>query len=98
MIDVADEFGVPSYIFYTSTAAFLGFNVHVQFLLDNEGLDLIRFKNSGAELEIPSYVNPVPAKVFPSFMFDKEVGVAGICLCSDRFYIHPLNISSHPIY
>ena len=61
MIDVANEFGVPSYIFYTSTAAFLGFNFHVQFLLDYEGLDLIQFKNSGAELEIPSYANPVPA-------------------------------------
>ena len=80
MIDVADEFGVPSYIFYTSGAATMGFNFHIQFLHDNKGLDLIQFKNSDAELEIHSYINPVPGKVFPSIMFDQDAGVAGMFL------------------
>ena len=80
IIDVADEFGVPSYIFYTSGAASMSFNFHVQFLCDNEGLDLIQFKSSDAELEIPSYVNPVPRKVFPSVMFDQDGGAAGMLL------------------
>ena len=80
MIDVADEFGVPSFIFFTSGAAFLSFNFHVQFLHDNEGLDLIQFKNSDDELEIPSYANPVPGKLFPSVMFDQDGGVAGMFL------------------
>nr|GLL31073.1 anthocyanidin 3-O-glucosyltransferase 2-like [Ipomoea trifida] len=30
MIDVADEFGVPAYVFYTSDAAVLGFLLHMQ--------------------------------------------------------------------
>ena len=86
LIDVADEFGVPSYIFYTSCAATMSFNFHVQFLHDNEGLDLIQFKNSDAELEIPSYVNPVPGKVFPSVMFDQDGGVAGMFLYLSRSF------------
>ena len=86
IIDVADEFGVPSYIFFTSGAAFLSFNFHVQFLHDNEGLDLFQFKNSDAELEIPSYVNPVPGKVFPSVMFDQDGGVAGMILNHARSF------------
>ncbi|RVW82189.1 UDP-glucose flavonoid 3-O-glucosyltransferase 6 [Vitis vinifera] len=72
MIDVADEFEVPSYLFFTSSAAFLGFMFHLQFLHDYEGLDFNEFKDSHAELEVPSYANPVPGKVFPSVMFDKE--------------------------
>ena len=80
MINVADEFGVPSYLFFTSSAASLGLDFHVQFLHDNEGLDLIQFKNSGVELEIPSYANPGPSKVFPSVMFDKEGGLAGMVM------------------
>ncbi|XP_034701312.1 anthocyanidin 3-O-glucosyltransferase 2-like [Vitis riparia] len=74
MIDVADEFGVPSYLFFTSSAAFLGFMFHFQFLHDYKGLDFNEFKDSDAVLEVPSYVNSVPGKVFPSVMFDKEGG------------------------
>ncbi|CBI19988.3 unnamed protein product, partial [Vitis vinifera] len=76
MIDVADEFEVPSYLFFTSSAAFLGFMFHLQFLHDNEGLDFNEFKDSDAELEVPSYANPVPGKVFPSLMFGKEAILA----------------------
>ncbi|KAL6328638.1 hypothetical protein AAG906_003323 [Vitis piasezkii] len=57
MIDVADEFGVPSYLFFTSSAAFLGFLLHLQFLHDYEGLDINEFKDSDAELEVPSFAN-----------------------------------------
>ncbi|CAN1179111.1 Putative UDP-glucose flavonoid 3-O-glucosyltransferase 3 [Linum perenne] len=35
MLDVADEFGVPSFIFYTSSAASLGFVFHLQSLYDD---------------------------------------------------------------
>ncbi|KAL6329715.1 hypothetical protein AAG906_035363 [Vitis piasezkii] len=51
MIDVADEFGVPSYLFSTSSAASLGFLLHLQFLHDYEGLNLDEFKDSDAELQ-----------------------------------------------
>ncbi|RVW13248.1 UDP-glycosyltransferase 71E1 [Vitis vinifera] len=40
-------------------AAFLGFMFHLQFLHDYEGLDFNEFKDSHAELEVPSYANPV---------------------------------------
>ena len=71
LIDLADDFGVPSYVFVTPGAAFLGFLLHLQFLHDHQGLDIDGFKDSDAELEVPSYVNSVPGKIFPSFLFDK---------------------------
>ena len=72
MIDVANEFGVPSYLFFTSSAAFLGFVLHLQSLHDHHNLEITEFKDSDAELEVPSFVNSVPGKVFPSVVFDKE--------------------------
>ncbi|KAJ6426153.1 hypothetical protein OIU84_026688 [Salix udensis] len=39
MIDVANEFGVPSYIFLTSGAAFLGLQFYVQVLHDEQKVD-----------------------------------------------------------
>ena len=84
IIDVADEFGVPSYLFFTSNAAFLGFLFHLQFLHDYEGLDFDDFKDSDAELEVPSYVNSVPGKVFPSMILDKEGGGVEVSLYHTR--------------
>ena len=37
-------------------------------------MDFNEFKKSDAELEVPSFANPVPGKVFPSVMLDKEGG------------------------
>ena len=37
-------------------------------------MDFNEFKKSDAELEVPSFANPVPGKVFPSIMLDKEGG------------------------
>ena len=88
MIDVADEFGVPSYLFFTSSAAFLGFLLHLQFLHDYEGLDINEFKDSDAELEVPSFANSVPVKVFPSVMFDKEDGGTEMFLYNTRRFRH----------
>ncbi|OWM81556.1 anthocyanidin 3-O-glucosyltransferase 2-like [Punica granatum] len=72
MIDVANEFGVPSYMFFTCSAAFLGFMFHVLALQDDEGKDLSEFKDSDAKLDIPTLVNPLPAKVFPTVVLDEE--------------------------
>ncbi|RVW31140.1 UDP-glucose flavonoid 3-O-glucosyltransferase 6 [Vitis vinifera] len=84
MIDVADVFGVPSYLFFASSAAFLGFLLHLQFLHDYEGLDFNEFKDSDAELEVPSFANSVPGKAFPSLMIDKESGGAEMLLYHTR--------------
>nr|Q6VAB2.1 RecName: Full=UDP-glycosyltransferase 71E1 [Stevia rebaudiana]AAR06914.1 UDP-glycosyltransferase 71E1 [Stevia rebaudiana] len=74
MSDVANEFGVPSYNYFTSGAATLGLMFHLQWKRDHEGYDATELKNSDTELSVPSYVNPVPAKVLPEVVLDKEGG------------------------
>ncbi|KAK7814134.1 udp-glycosyltransferase 71k2 [Quercus suber] len=69
MIDVAHELGVPSYVFFTSSAAFLGFMFYLPKRYDQLGTE---FRESDHESDIPSYVNPVPTSVLPSFVFNKE--------------------------
>ncbi|KAG2306534.1 hypothetical protein Bca4012_084468 [Brassica carinata] len=73
MIDVADEFGVPSYLFYTSNATFLGIEFHVQHLYDVEKYDVSDLKDSDiTELEVPCLSRPLPVKCFPSVMLNKD--------------------------
>ena len=55
-----------------------------QFLHDYEGLDINEFKDSDAELEVPSFANSVPGKAFPSLMIDKESGWAEMLLHHTR--------------
>lgn len=71
LIDVAHELGVPSYVFFPCNAAFLGFTFYLPTRHDQVGTEFIE---SGPELVIPSYVNPVPTSVLPSFAFNKEGG------------------------
>ncbi|XP_010488197.1 PREDICTED: UDP-glycosyltransferase 71B2-like [Camelina sativa] len=73
MIDVANELGVPSYMFFTSNATFLGLQVHIQYLNDVKNYDVSDLKDSDTtELEIPTLTRPLPVKCFPSVMFNKE--------------------------
>ncbi|XP_021300738.1 UDP-glucose flavonoid 3-O-glucosyltransferase 6-like, partial [Herrania umbratica] len=72
LVDLANEFGVASYVFYTSSAAFLGFQFYMQALRDKQNVDITKLKGSDAEFTIPSYVNPVSAKFFPALMFKPE--------------------------
>lgn len=81
MKDLADEFGVPWYVFSSSGAAFLGCLSYLQVLHDEQNMDITEFKNSDAMLEIPSFVNPMVARLLPSMTFRKDsvlvlVGVA----------------------
>lgn len=70
MIDVANEFGVPSYVFFTSSAGFLGLVLYLPTHYDRVGSE---FDESDTdESIIPSYINPVPTNVLPSFVFNKE--------------------------
>ncbi|CAA3010525.1 anthocyanidin 3-O-glucosyltransferase 2-like [Olea europaea subsp. europaea] len=84
MIDVANEFGVPTYVFFTTTAAMLGLSFHLQNLTDEQNVDVTEFKDSDVELLIPTYRDPVPAKVFPSRFFDKD-GAAAFLSMARRF-------------
>ncbi|KAB2610818.1 UDP-glucose flavonoid 3-O-glucosyltransferase 3 [Pyrus ussuriensis x Pyrus communis] len=72
MIDVANEFGVPSFLFYTSSAAMLGFWLHLASLRNEHDKDIYELINSSTELVIPSFINPVPTKLFPGELSDKE--------------------------
>ncbi|XP_010045017.2 anthocyanidin 3-O-glucosyltransferase 2 [Eucalyptus grandis] len=72
MIELADEIGVPSYVYFTSSAAFLGLMLHLQSLQDEQHVDITEFKNSVAELDFPSFAHPLPAKVLPSVVLFKE--------------------------
>ncbi|XVF71124.1 hypothetical protein PTKIN_Ptkin12aG0010500 [Pterospermum kingtungense] len=72
LIDLADEFGVPNYVFYTSSAAFLGFLFYVQALHDEQNVNISEFKDSDTEFPIPSFVNPVSAKFLPSGVLKPE--------------------------
>ncbi|KAL3753170.1 hypothetical protein ACJRO7_000555 [Eucalyptus globulus] len=73
MIDVAVEFGVPSYIFFPSGAAFLGVTLHLQSLRDEQHMDPSRLKGSDAVLDLPCLANPLPAaKFLPLEVFLEE--------------------------
>ncbi|XP_019189106.1 PREDICTED: anthocyanidin 3-O-glucosyltransferase 2-like [Ipomoea nil] len=70
MIDVANEFGVPTYVFYTSGAAVLGFLLHMPSITVDEGMEDLRgYKR---DLNIPAYVNPYPPNQFPSALLDQH--------------------------
>ncbi|KAK3227298.1 hypothetical protein Dsin_007160 [Dipteronia sinensis] len=66
MIDVANDFGVPSYIYFTSGASFLGLLFHAQFLNDELQKPISDFKDSDTELVVPSLAKPIHAKFLPS--------------------------------
>ncbi|XP_031268036.1 UDP-glycosyltransferase 43-like [Pistacia vera] len=73
MIDVANELGIPCYIYFASPASFLGFMLHFPTLdkqLATEFVDsdteLIVPKDSTTELVIPSFVNPLPPLILPT--------------------------------
>lgn len=72
MMDVAAEFGVPSYVFFTSNASVLGLMFHFETRSRDENGVLTELKESDGELAVPVFVNPVPVTALP-FM-NNEVG------------------------
>nr|GEW55012.1 anthocyanidin 3-O-glucosyltransferase 2-like [Tanacetum cinerariifolium] len=75
MIDVANEFNVPTYVFFTSNAAFLGFKVYMETLCADQNQDyVIELSKAEGEILLPSFVKPVPTKVFPQ-VYQTEDGL-----------------------
>ncbi|KAK4277692.1 hypothetical protein QN277_015649 [Acacia crassicarpa] len=74
MIDVATEFGVPSMVLLTYSAAFLGFKLHTHTLQEQENVDTTAFDSEGlhTEFAIPSFENPVPVSAFPGLSMEKQ--------------------------
>ncbi|KAF8041865.1 hypothetical protein BT93_A0456 [Corymbia citriodora subsp. variegata] len=58
------DFGVPSYMFFTLGAAFLGVMLHLQSLQHEQHMDPTRLKGSDIELDFPCFANLLPAAKF----------------------------------
>lgn len=86
MIDVANEFGGPTYVFYTTSAAMLGLHFHMQSLRDDFSTDVTNYKDDPeSEIAVPSYFNPFPAKCLPFIFLDKEGGTTMFLDISKRY-------------
>ncbi|PIN04620.1 UDP-glucuronosyl and UDP-glucosyl transferase [Handroanthus impetiginosus] len=72
MIAVGDELRVPSYIFFTSPASFLGAMLHCQTLHDEKNENIADLTNSNTGLELPPFSTPVPPKVLSLVLVDKQ--------------------------
>ncbi|KAF3952059.1 hypothetical protein CMV_022350 [Castanea mollissima] len=48
--------------------------LHLQTLRDEQKQDITEFKDSDAELVLSSFVNPIPARVLPGVVLDREGG------------------------
>ncbi|CAA7019685.1 unnamed protein product [Microthlaspi erraticum] len=74
MIDVANELGVPSYLFYTSNSGALGLAFHVQQMYDEKKYDVgeLDVDSSEAELVVPFLSRPYPVKCLPRVFASRE--------------------------
>ncbi|XP_031252426.1 anthocyanidin 3-O-glucosyltransferase 2-like [Pistacia vera] len=82
MIDVANELGVPSYLFFPSAAACLGLLLSLLGRHDQGGRE---FEELEADYVFKSYVNPIPSRVLPMFMFNKYGGYTTLVNHARRF-------------
>nr|AFJ52912.1 UDP-glycosyltransferase 1 [Linum usitatissimum] len=64
-IDVAVEFGLPSYVFYTSGAGCLNLTLYFQNLRDAQNVPVSDFNNPVADWKIEGFANSIPGKVLP---------------------------------
>nr|WJH18560.1 phenylpropanoid glycosyltransferase UGT23 [Artemisia annua] len=75
MIDVANEFHVPTYVYFTSSAAFLGFKVYMETVCADQSQDyVIELSKAEGEILLPSFIKPVPTKVYPQ-VYQTEDGI-----------------------
>lgn len=72
LMDVANDFEIPTYVFFTSPAAFLGLMIHFQVLEDECHQDVSQLKNSDTSLSFPSYAYPMPPSVLPMVLVDRD--------------------------
>lgn len=82
-MDVANELGVPSFVFFTSGAYALSYLFHTQSLVDDGSIHFADvFNDPIKELRIPGFRDPVPWKVSPG---DKEGGAEILFQHARRF-------------
>ncbi|PIN22168.1 hypothetical protein CDL12_05113 [Handroanthus impetiginosus] len=73
-----EELGVPSYVYFTSSAMSLQLFFHLQTLKDDHNHDFVEFKDSDFETTVPGYINPVPARVWSVAVFEEDIGFSGL--------------------
>ncbi|CAJ2634224.1 unnamed protein product [Trifolium pratense] len=71
MIDIAKEFSVPAFVFFTSGVAFLGLCLYIHNMFERDNVDSTHFLQR-TELAIPSFANLVPTKSLPGAVLHKE--------------------------
>ncbi|XP_052203681.1 anthocyanidin 3-O-glucosyltransferase 2-like [Diospyros lotus] len=75
MVEVAKEFAIPAYVFFTSSAGMLGMLFHLQSLHDEHGIDTTEFRPDSDEvLEVPTFAKAFQVKCMPSRLLDKDSG------------------------
>lgn len=72
MIEVAEEFKVPTYMMYTSNAAFLGITLHLQLMFDEKRYDVSELDDSVNELDFPCLTRPYPVECLPYLFTSKQ--------------------------
>ncbi|KAL6570529.1 hypothetical protein OROGR_000079 [Orobanche gracilis] len=83
-IEICDEFNLPSYVFFTSGAGALGLMLHQVSLKFEHGQDLTQYRNPNAEVSVPCFSNPVPAKVLPAVFVEESPFAAVFMTCMKR--------------
>ncbi|XP_058743040.1 anthocyanidin 3-O-glucosyltransferase 2-like [Vicia villosa] len=71
MIDVAKEFSVPAFVFFTSGIASLGLFLHLHTLREQDNIDSTQLLQQN-ELAIPTFANLVPINSLPEAVIYKE--------------------------
>ncbi|KAF4384461.1 hypothetical protein F8388_019864 [Cannabis sativa] len=79
MIDVADELGIPCYLFFASPATFLGF------MLELPTLDPQHIFESETKLKVGSFAKPLPCKVLPSTVLKRRDGYSWYLYHAQRY-------------
>lgn len=74
VIDVANEFSVPCYLYYTSNVGVLALGLHIQMLYDKKEYNASEtdFEDSEVVLDVPSLTCPYPVKCLPYGLSTKE--------------------------
>ncbi|XP_038896918.1 putative UDP-glucose flavonoid 3-O-glucosyltransferase 3 [Benincasa hispida] len=79
MVDIANEFRVPSYVYYTCSAASLAISFHLEQLYtqNNSSNEVIQqLKDSDVNSSVSGLVNQVPSKVIPGIFFINNFAVS----------------------
>lgn len=76
MVDVAEELGVPSYLFYTSGANMLSLTLKLEWLAPDDLPALFEgMLPESTPVEFPGFKNPVPLKVWPEVYLNKGMAL-----------------------